>query len=214
MSSKEWIAKQQRKVDELLTLFPKAVQTSHTQTIKRIYEEGMLGDSGNKKYEYNDSDPLYINPLTSPGNVGKPQGKPKHKIDKQGRFRDKMGRFTKEKKGSFKKIRQGQGLEHERFFTLRDRKTKYFPSYKAYRRKIGREVGFVNLKLEGLQFRDNATSLTILSANRVAVGFKNKANSKKFEGQQKKYGNFHKPNEAEKKVLFEAIEDQRRRLAV
>lgn len=199
MSSKEWIAQQRRKVDQLVTLFPKAVASTHSAVMERIYERGNLGDSGDSKYQYNDTTPLYLNPKTSEGSF-QPAGKPK---STGSRFDKGLGLKGKRSRKPIKK-----GLD------TFDRKTRWFKSYKQYRREIGREVGFVNLDLGGTQRRDNANSLSKLSANRWATGFKNAANTKKWKGQTEKYGDYHKLTRGEHTLLRDLISSQRRKLAV
>lgn len=196
MSSKEWISQQRRKVDQLVTLFPKAVATTHSEVMRRIYEEGNLDG----RFQYNDTTPIYVNPDDAPRSF-KPEGKPKSlgtRFDK--------GLGLRAKKGSKAPVKRGAD-------TFK-RKTKYFKSYKAFRAAMGRETSFVNLDLNGLQRRDNASSLSKLSANRWAVGFKNHANTLKWEGQVKKYGPYHKLTPKEHGLLRQLITDQRRKLAV
>lgn len=199
MSSKEWIAQQRRKVDQLVTLFPKAVASTHSEVMKRIYEEGKL-DDGNFRFEYNDTTPVYINPDDAPRSF-KPEGKPK---STGSRF-DK-GLSLRARKGSKSPVKRGAD-------TFK-RKTKYFKSYKAFRAAMGRETSFVNLDLNGLQRRDNANSLSKLSANRWATGFKNHANTLKWKGQTEKYGDYHKLTRGEHTLLRDLISSQRRKLAV
>lgn len=189
MSSKEWIAQQRRKVNELVTLFPKAVATVHATSMERIYEDGYLES---RRYEYNDTTPVYINPDDAPRSF-QPEGKPK-----------RVG--TKKVKGSREPVKRG--------LDTFKRKTKYFRSYKAFRAAMGRETAFVNLDLNGTQRRDNSASLSRLSANRWATGFKNHANTLKWEGQTKKYGEYHKLTEGEHTLLRTLIADQRKKLAV
>src|SRR5688572_4485269 len=127
MSSREWIAQQHRKVNQLTALFPKAVASVHASSMERIYESGFLSSQGNYKFEYNDTTPVYINPDDAPRSF-KPEGKPIR---------------VKGKKGKGAKTPVKRGLD-----TFK-RKTKYFRSYKAFRAAMGRETSFVNLDLNG-----------------------------------------------------------------
>lgn len=200
MSSKEWIAQQRRKVNELVNLFPQAVQTVHTSSMERIYEDGYLSERGNFKYEYNDTTPVYIDPDDAPRSF-QPQGKPR-----------RVG--TKKVSGLKTSVRRRVKAFNTSFVANVERKTKYFRSYKAFRAAMGRETSFVNLDLNGLQRRDNSTSLSKLSANRWATGFKNHANTLKWKGQVDKYGEYHKLTEGEHTQLRQLIADQRKKLAV
>lgn len=195
MSSREWIAQQRRKVNDLVTLFPKAVATVHSEVMRRIYEEGNLDG----RFQYNDTTPIYVNPDDAPRSFT-PEGKPK-----SGGSRFDRGLGLRARRGSKAPVKRGAD-------TFK-RKTKYFKSYKAFRAAMGRETAFVNLDLNGLQRRDNANSLSRLSANRWATGFKNHANTLKWKGQTEKYGDYHKLTPKEHTLLRELIAIQRIKLA-
>lgn len=84
-------------------------------------------------------------------------------------------------------------------------KTGYFDSYKAFRQAIGRETGFVNLRLTENEKFDFTNSIS-LSGSFYITGFKRPENSKKAERHIKQYGiETFKLSEDEKKVFRESV---------
>lgn len=64
-------------------------------------------------------------------------------------------------------------------------KTGYFPSYKGFRNKIGRETGFVNLQLSGKLLKD----WIMLQENKDwVIGFKSLYGAQISRGMEQKYG--------------------------
>ena len=84
-------------------------------------------------------------------------------------------------------------------------KTGYFDSYKAFRRAISRETGFVNLRLtENLKF-DFTNSLTLMGDVYV-TGTKKKENTLKADGAINKYGvATFQLTDNEKQIFIESV---------
>lgn len=61
---------------------------------------------------------------------------------------------------------------------------KYSPKYAAYKSKIGRNPGFVNLQLSGQMMADYGL---IVNGDQYAFGFQNSANAEKMGYMQDKY---------------------------
>jgi hypothetical protein len=162
------------KSDKIMQL---AVYSVNQRRIKRIFEDGKTS-LGVKIGDYNSTTPVYIRPEDAPKAVklgGKPQAI--------------KGKSYKNKTGvSFKS-------------TEKNPETAYYPSYKAFRRAMGRETGFVNIRLNNRLQGDlaNATiskATTNLANNRpikvdnhkYIVTLKNQENIDKVEFLEKKYG--------------------------
>jgi hypothetical protein len=101
--------------------------------VRRIHTEG-ISVSGSGIGNYNSTDPLYVNPKSSPKKF-KPSGNP------------------------------------EKPKNVKDRKTKYFKSYKAFRQAVGAESSFVNLELTHRLRKDWALGK---EGNDWVLGFKSK----------------------------------------
>lgn len=87
-------------------------------------------------------------------------------------------------------------------------KTGFFKSYKAYRSSQGRQNSFVDLKLSGQLQKDMSNSLTRISPSIWVTGTKNKINSEKAEGAEKKYGNIFNLSKDEKENFKEILRDE------
>lgn len=155
---------------------------------KRIFSEGKNTDG--KKAQYNKTTPLYLNPATTfnGGKLGEPVGKNGDKVFKSG-------------------IKKGQ-----------PHKTVYLESYYDYREKIGRETEFVNWELSGdlkLDFENpqgNVPTPIKVSENEYLSGLKRSENIKKREGLENKYGRIFFLSEEEKKVFYETVSFELRKL--
>lgn len=146
----------------------RAVTAVHTVKVKRIFTDGKNVEGG-KIGAYNRTNPLYINPKSSPVSVA-PKGK-----DGQSKF----------KNGNQKK-------------------TAYFPSYKAYRAAIGRPNSFVILFLSGDLRSDFAKPPQKVGPNRFREGVTRKINGDKIDGAHAKYGNvFDGLTDTEHELLME-----------
>lgn len=108
--------------------------------------------------KYNSTDPIYVNPDNSPKKFPT-KGKP----DSKGKAKSK-------------------------FLNGNDHKTGYFTSYKAFREKIGREGGEVNLQLFGL-LRKNFEKGVVKKDALIYISDVNPTNASKIEGLEKRYGN-------------------------
>lgn len=175
MSTEEYIQKLRTKLNELThnnVPLARAVATTHADQMQRIFTEGK-DSTGAKIGQYNSTDPLYVDPKTSPR------------------------RFPT--KGKTGETRFKNGKAH---------KTGFFSSYKAFRASQGRQTSYVDLKLHGQLQSDMSNSLTRLSPAVWVTGTKNRKNSKKAEGAEKKYGNIFNLTKDEKEDLKEVLRDE------
>lgn len=95
-----------------------------------------------------------------------------------------------------------------KFDNGKSHKTGFFTSYKSFRASQGRQTSFVDLKLSGQLQRDMSNSLTRLNPSVWVTGTKNKANSKKAEGAEAKYGNIFNLSKTEKEDFKEVLRDE------
>jgi hypothetical protein len=100
-----------------------AVYSVNQKRIKRIFEDGKTSLCV-KIGDYNSTTPVYIRPEDAPKAV-KLQGKPELV----------RGKTTKTR----------SAIKFERLD--KNPQTAYYPSYKAFRKAMGRETGFVNIRL-------------------------------------------------------------------
>ena len=94
-----------------------------------------------------------------------------------------------------------------------DRKTRWFPSYAEYRKTIGRQIAFVDLRLSGDFFQDFANSKTTQAAKPVKISdtqynveLKRDINTKKLEGLTDKYGKFANLTKKERADFFKRLD--------
>lgn len=147
MSPKEFAAKLTKLKLGLLpdgegtsTIMRAACYGALAQIKQRIHGEGQAADNSDIG-QYNKTTPLYVNPLNSPKSF-KPLGKNAVYNIKEKKFVDFDNVHIEYKKV----LKKGQ----HKFVNGKDRKTKYFPSYDAFKTEIGRnEIGKVNLFLFG-----------------------------------------------------------------
>jgi hypothetical protein len=162
------------KSDKIMKL---AVYSVNQKRIERIFQDGKTSQ-GIRIGEYNSTTPVYIRPEDAPKAVklgGKPQA------IKGKRYKNKTGVTFKS--------------------TEKNPETAYYPSYKAFRKAMGRETGFVNIRLNNRLQSDLANSTiskatTNLADNkpikvdnhRYIVTLKNQENIDKIQFLEKKYG--------------------------
>lgn len=88
-------------------------------------------------------------------------------------------------------------------------KTGYFESYKDFRGKMGRETGFVNLKMTGNLQSDFRSSLTKEGTGFFVAGIGRPENLGKVAGIIDKYGeDVFKLQKDERELLIQTIEDE------
>ncbi len=93
-------------------------------------------------------------------------------------------------------------------------KSLYYPSYKAFRAAMGRESGFVNVRLNNELQNDLANAVVSKSSDAVAqpkpikvsntkykITLKKEINQKKVEGLEKKFGKFLDHTKQEKELF-------------
>lgn len=182
------------KSDKIMKL---AVYSVNQQRIERIFEKGQ-NTYGFKIGDYNSTTPVYIRPEDAPKAVklgGKPQ--------------TVKGRSYKKKTGvSF--VNPEPNAE-----------TAWFSSYKAFRRAMGRETGFVNIRLNNRLQGDlaNATiskATTNLANNRpikvdnhrYIVTLKNQENIDKVQSLEKRYGKIIDLTKPEVRFYHEILEKE------
>ena len=162
------------KSDKIMKL---AVYSVNQRRIERIFQDGKTSQ-GIRIGEYNSTTPVYIRPEDAPKAVklgGKPQA-------------IKGKSFKRSTAVSFKS-------------TEKNPETAYYPSYKAFRKAMGRETGFVNIRLNNRLQSDLANSTiskatTNLADNkpikvdnhRYIVTLKNQENIDKIQYLEKRYG--------------------------
>ena len=155
-----------------------AVYSVNQRRLERIFEIG-LNSFGIKIGDYNDTKPVYIKPEDAPKAV-KLGGKPKAIKGKE---------YKKSTRVTFKS-------------TAENPQTAYYPSYKAFRQAMGRETGFVNLRLNNRLQSDLANATLSKGTTKIAnnrpikvdnhryiVTLKNQENIDKVQSLEKKYGN-------------------------
>lgn len=162
-----------------------ASQDTHAMQVTRIFvngetSQGLLIGKG----RYNDTDPLYVNPIGAPGKGFTPAGKP--------------FAFGKTKGGKEKTVRattrlvKGESKKHT---------TRWFPSYKAFRDEIGKETSLVNLELSGDLKSDfsNRERPIKVNVHEYVSGLKRDDSVKKVDGFKNKpyYGNIFAPTKEE-----------------
>ena len=182
------------KSDKIMQL---AVYSVNQQRIERIFEKGQ-NTYGFKIGDYNSTTPVYIRPEDAPKAVklgGKPQAI--------------KGKSYKNKTGvTFKS-------------TAKNPETAYYPSYKAFRKAMGRETGFVNIRLNNRLQGDlaNATiskATTNLANNRpikvdnhkYIVTLKNQENIDKVQSLEKRYGKIIDLTKPEVRFYHEILEKE------
>lgn len=182
------------KSDKIMKL---AVYSVNQQRIERIFEKGQ-NTYGFKIGDYNNTTPVYIRPEDAPKAVklgGKPQ--------------TVKGRSYKKKTGvSF--VNPEPNAE-----------TAWFSSYKAFRKAMGRETGFVNIRLNNRLQGDlaNATiskATTNLANNRpikvdnhrYIVTLKNQENIDKIQSLEKRYGKIIDLTKPEVRFYHEILEKE------
>lgn len=182
------------KSDKIMQL---AVYSVNQQRIERIFEKGQ-NTYGFKIGDYNDTTPVYIRPEDAPKAV-KLRGKPELV----------RGKTTKTR----------SAIKFER--PDKNPQTAYYPSYKAFRKAMGRETGFVNLRLNNRLQGDlaNATigkATTNLVKNnpikvdnhRYIVTLKNQENIDKVVQLEKRYGKIIDLTKPEVRFYHEILEKE------
>lgn len=150
-----------------------------TKMAERIFDKGKKTDGGDIG-QYS-TKPMYLNPdvlrtMNVPANIGVPRGK-------TGETKFKTGK----KKGQ-------------------SHKTKYLAGgYKELRSKLGRQTGFVDLKLsKELQF-DFGTLPRKINELEYQIRLDQLINQEKRGGMEEKYGIIFTPSESEKENFFTVI---------
>jgi len=205
----EFVIKTTKLRDEILNNDPPLKLASYSVLAlqsKRIFSDGK--NASGSTNSYNDSDPLYVNPDTSPGKKFKPQGKPK----KEG------------EKGATKKTANikfgGRGFSTGKASKIdTDRKTRWFKSYKDYRSTIGFQSGFVNLQLSGELKSDfenpqgKEPTPTKVDVHEYIIQLNKDINQKKVEKFNEKYDNVFGLSKFEIEKFYEIATKEFIRLA-
>ncbi len=209
MTIDEFVIKTTKLRDEILNNDPPLKLASYSVLAlqsKRIFSDGK--NASGSTNSYNDSDPLYVNPDTSPGKKFKPQGKPK----KEG------------EKGATKKTANikfgGRGFSRGKASKIEtDRKTRWFKSYKDYRSTIGFQSGFVNLQLSGELKSDfenpqgKEPTPTKVDVHEYIIQLNKDINQKKVEKFNEKYDNVFGLSKFEIEKFYEIATKEFIRLA-
>ena len=182
------------KSDKIMQL---AVYSVNQQRIERIFEKGQ-NTYGFKIGDYNSTTPVYIRPEDAPKAV-------------------KLGGKPEAIKGKSYKNKSGVSFKS----TEKNPETAYYPSYKAFRRAMGRETGFVNIRLNNRLQGDlaNATiskATTNLANNRpikvdnhrYIVTLKNQENIDKVQSLEKRHGKIIDLTKPEVRFYHEILEKE------
>lgn len=182
------------KSDKIMKL---AVYSVNQQRIERIFEKGQ-NTYGFKIGDYNSTTPVYIRPEDAPKAV-------------------KLGGKPEAIKGKSYKNKTGVTFKS----TEKNPETAYYPSYKAFRKAMGRETGFVNIRLNNRLQGDlaNATiskATTNLANNRpikvdnhrYIVTLKNQENIDKVQSLEKRYGKIIDLTKPEVRFYHEILEKE------
>jgi hypothetical protein len=149
---------------------------------ERVFLNGQTVSGG--KYQYNDSNPLYVNPSKTSGNTSglkPPTGKP---------YGGKPGR---------KKFKS-TGLPH---------KTTWVESYKALKEKTGRESSFVNFTGEGdLKSEIENRSLIKINEANYKMAVTSEENTGKLEGLIDQYPGVFQLSATEKQAYYNAFDKE------
>ncbi len=198
MTIDEFVIKTTKLRDEILNNDPPLKLASYSVLAlqsKRIFSEGK--NASGSTSSYNDSDPLYVNPDTSPGKKFKPQGKPKE--NKKGKL---VSPKTRKVEGEKVKL-----------------KTRWFKSYKDYRSTIGFQSGFVNLQLSGELKSDfenpqgKEPTPTKVDVHEYIIQLNKDINQKKVEKFNEKYDNVFGLSKFEIEKFYEIATKEFIRLA-
>lgn len=93
-------------------------------------------------------------------------------------------------------------------------KTKWFPSYGAYRAAVGRQPVFVDLTLFGTLRSDHTSALTRTTETQWIERLKNPKNQDKLAGAIGKYGTFTNPTKKELDSLVTRILERRKTIGI
>lgn len=183
MSIEEYIAKLRSASQEIDLGKPLLLaSTSATEEmVTRIFKNGQ--NENGKTFQYNDSDPLYVNPATSPGRKFPTKGK------------TGKDTFTSGKK---------KGESHT---------TGWFESYKDYRDTIGRPTDKVYFNLSGELNSDIANGLRRLNNNEYVLQISRDIDVKKRSGIDDKYNQVFGINKDERDTFQRVYKDEILRLA-
>lgn len=179
MSIDQFIQAQRKKLKELINENkPLAIAATSTHTLQVDRIFGKGEGIAGKIGNYNTTKPLYVNPDDSPKSFPT-KGKPK-------------------------KDKEGQSV----FQSGKKHKTGFFTSYSAFRKAIGRQTNFIDLKLTNLLFSDYANSLRKVNPFRWVSGLKNAANFDKLDGLKKRFGPITDLSKNEKESFFNILEKE------
>jgi hypothetical protein len=180
----EFIIKTERLKREILEKDPPLKLASYSVLAlqsERIFTKGQNVDG--TTHQYNSTDPLYVNPKTSPGKKFKPKGKPKAEGEKGASKKTVNIKFG------------GAGFSKGKPSKIEtDRKTKWFESYKAYREEIGFKTEKVNLQLSGELKSDfenprgKEPTPTEVDVHEYVIKLNKELSTKKVEKFDEKYG--------------------------
>lgn len=195
MTEEEIIAKQKKMFQDIIEKdipLQRAVRDTLQKQVTRIFIDGKNSAGGNIG-QYDTTRSLYVNPDLAPSKF-KPQGKNEDKP-----LTTKVQR--KNKKG--KVVTSRVSIKSD--FT--ERKTKFFPHYKAFREEVNRPTDKVNLDLTSdlrFDFSNSTGSVNPVQVNthEYQVGFKRPHNAKKAEGHEDKYGKVYHNTDAEVQNFF------------
>lgn len=183
MTIEEYIQKLRdasREIDAGKPLFL-ASSSATAEMITRVFVKGQneTGDT----FQYNSTDPLYVNPVTSPGKKFPTKGKTGSDTFKSGKK---------------------AGQKH---------KTGWFENYKSYRDTIGRPTDKVNFDLSGDLRSSISNGLRRVNNNEYVLEIKRPNDVKKRSGLDERYDNVFGINKAEEALFQRVYADEIIKLA-
>lgn len=202
MSPAEYIKREKKFYQDVFLkdkAFQIAVYNVVAEQIKRIFEKG-LNSNNSQIGEYNSTNDLYVYSKNFKGggklkpNRGKPSTlwmNPTNEYPQGERY---FTGKTIHRAGKGAKV----GDEH---------RTKWVKSYKDLRNKLGREVNFVNLKMNNDMFLDFTRGLKKISPIQFVLSWSRKLNAEKAEGLESKYkGKIFRTTKEEKKLFLKSLD--------
>lgn len=211
MTSEEFIAKQKANLAKIANgeaLQIAAVET-HRAMANRIFNDG--GAQTGQIGKYDTVKPLYVNPKNSPKTFV-PEGKDAtlgYKKNAAGSSNQTLLIKTtkKNKKGQFTSKKMAVKSNFE------ERKTKWFPSYSAFRQTIGRKTDKVNLNLSGRLQSHFVTGLVRKGNSTFVSVLKRQEDIDKKDGAEKHFGKkIFSLTDKERKLFISTVNKETQRI--
>lgn len=212
MTIREFQAKLERKAKNIKTFavpLKLAAFSTTAQMGERIFDDGRTTE-GTTIGKYDDT-PMYVSMLANPKPKGAPTGKPSGKTRKK-----KVTKFVNEVGTAIETttIQVAVGGK-SKFKDGTPHKSKYFATgYKGYRENVGRQTGYVDLKMTGelrMDFGNSGSVSTPATPRKISeveyqIRLDKEIDQNKREGLEAKYGDIFTLSETEKKLFYKTIQ--------